>query len=43
MEQYLEFAQALADRFSVIDRGGVALEGGREDFRLDDVKQLLSV
>ncbi len=43
VEQYLEFAQALADRFYVIDRGGVALKGGRDDFRLDDVKRLLSV
>ena len=43
VEQYLEFAQALADRFYVIDRGGVALEGGREDLRLDDLRRLLSV
>jgi urea transport system ATP-binding protein len=43
VEQYLEFAQALADRFYVVDRGGVALEGGREDFRLDEVTRLLSV
>lgn len=43
VEQYLEFAQAIAERFYVIDRGGVALEGGRDDFRLDEVRQLLSV
>ncbi len=43
VEQYLEFAQAMADRFYVIDRGGVALEGGREAFRLEEVTRLLSV
>ncbi len=43
VEQYLEFAQAIADRFYVLDRGGVALECGRNDFRQEDVRRLLSV
>ncbi len=43
VEQYLEFAQAVADHFYVLDRGGVALEGGREAFRLKEVTKLLSV
>ncbi len=43
VEQYLEFAQALADRFYVLDRGGVALEGGRDDLRGEAVARLLSV
>ena len=43
VEQYLDFARALADRFYVLDRGGVVLEGGREDFRVDEVTRLLSV
>ncbi|MBI4611205.1 MAG: urea ABC transporter ATP-binding subunit UrtE [Candidatus Rokubacteria bacterium] len=43
VEQYLEFARALADRFYVLDRGVVALEGRREEFRIDEVKGLLSV
>lgn len=43
VEQYLEFARAISDRFCVIDRGAVVLEGQREDFRLDEVVRLLSV
>ncbi len=43
VEQYLEFAQAIADRFYVLDRGGVALECGRADLRQEDVRRLLSV
>ncbi len=43
VEQYLEFARAISDRFCVIDRGVVALEGQREEFRMDEVMRLLSV
>ena len=43
VEQYLEFARAICDRFCVIDRGAVALAGPREDFRIEEVMQLLSV
>ncbi len=43
VEQYLEFARAISDRFCVIDRGVVALEGQREEFRMDEVVRLLSV
>lgn len=43
VEQYLEFARAISDRYCVIDRGAVALEGQREDFRMDEVVRLLSV
>ena len=43
VEQYLEFARAISDRFCVIDRGAVALEGRREDFRIGEVMRLLSV
>ncbi len=43
VEQYLEFARAICDRFYVMDRGAVALEGRREEFRMDEVKSLLSV
>jgi len=43
VEQYLEFARAICDRFCVIDRGVVALEGQREEFRMDEVMRLLSV
>jgi urea transport system ATP-binding protein len=42
VEQYLEFARAISDRFYVIDRGTVALEGRREDFRMDEAMRLLS-
>ncbi len=43
VEQYLEFARAISDRFYVIDRGVVALEGHGEEFRMDEVMHLLSV
>lgn len=41
-EQYLEFARAICDRFYVLDRGAVALEGEREAFRMDELKGYLS-
>lgn len=43
VEQYLEFARAICDRFYVMDRGAVAVEGRGEEFRMDEVKSLLSV
>jgi len=43
VEQYLEFARSICDRFYVLDRGAVALQGDRAAFRLDDVSRLLSV
>lgn len=43
VEQYLEFARSIADRFYVMDKGAVALEGDREEFKLDEVSALLSV
>lgn len=43
VEQYLEFARAICDRFYVMDKGVVALEGDQRTFALDQVSALLSV
>lgn len=43
VEQYLEFAWSIGDRFYVMDKGGVALESDRVGLRLDEVTALLSV
>ena len=43
VEQYLEFARSICDRFYVMEKGGVALEGDRGAFRLDEVSAFLSV
>jgi urea transport system ATP-binding protein len=43
VEQYLEFAWSIGDRFYVMDKGGVALESGRTGLRLDEVTAYLSV
>jgi urea transport system ATP-binding protein len=43
VEQYLEFAWSIGDRFYVMDKGGVALESDRAGLRLDDVTAHLSV
>jgi urea transport system ATP-binding protein len=43
VEQYLEFARAICDRYYVMDKGGVALEGDRGTCRRDEVSALLSV
>ena len=43
VEQYLEFARSICDRFYVMDKGSVALEGDRATFRLDEVSAYLSV
>jgi len=43
VEQYLEFARSICDRFYVMEKGVVALEGDRGAFRIDEVSQFLSV
>ncbi len=43
VEQYLEFARSICDRFYVMEKGMVALEGDRGAFRLDEVSTFLSV
>ncbi len=43
VEQYLEFARSICDRFYVMEKGGVALEGDRAAFRIDEVSAFLSV
>ncbi len=43
VEQYLEFARSICDRFYVMEKGGVALEGDRASFRIDQVSAFLSV
>jgi urea transport system ATP-binding protein len=43
VEQYLEFAWSIGDRFYVMDKGGVALESDRAGLRLDEVTTHLSV
>ena len=43
VEQYLELALRLADRFVILDAGEVVRAGGREELRDASVRQLLSV
>ncbi|MBI2154020.1 MAG: urea ABC transporter ATP-binding subunit UrtE [Candidatus Rokubacteria bacterium] len=43
VEQYLEFARSICDRFYVMEKGAVALEGDRGAFRIDEVSAFLSV
>lgn len=43
VEQYLAFAQAISDRYYVMDRGRMVEEGTRETFDMERVKKLLSV
>jgi urea transport system ATP-binding protein len=43
VEQYLEFARALCDRFYVMEKGVIAWEGERAGFDLDALKRFLSV
>lgn len=43
VEQYLEFARAICDRFYVMEKGAVALNGDRREFHLDEVRAFLSV
>jgi len=43
VEQYLEFARSICDRFYVMEKGAVALEGDQGAFRIDEVSSFLSV
>jgi urea transport system ATP-binding protein len=43
VEQYLDFAQELADDFSVMDRGEIVLSGTRETFDADAVRHHMTV
>ncbi len=43
VEQYFEFARDLADRFAVMDRGEIVLEGTRDEMVESDVRRRLSV
>ncbi len=43
VEQYLEFARSICDRFYVMEKSGVVLEGDRAAFHADEVSAFLSV
>ncbi len=43
VEQYFDFAQELADRFIVMERGEVVLSGNARDMVEDDVRRYLTV
>lgn len=43
VEQYLDFARELADRFVIMERGEIILTGDRERLAQDDVEKTLSV
>ena len=43
VEQYLDFARELADRFVIMERGEIILSGDRERLAQDDVAKKLSV
>jgi len=43
VEQYFEFAKALADKVAVMDRGEVVLSGTAADLSPEDVKRYLTV
>jgi urea transport system ATP-binding protein len=43
VEQYFEFARDLADRFAVMDRGEVVLEGLKKEMLESDVRKYLTV
>ncbi|HEX8630376.1 MAG TPA: urea ABC transporter ATP-binding subunit UrtE [Catenuloplanes sp.] len=43
VEQYLDLALRLADRFVILDAGEVARTGDRDDLRDESLRQLLSV
>jgi urea transport system ATP-binding protein len=43
VEQYFEFAQDLADRVFVMDRGEIVLQGARDDLNEDEVHRYLTV
>ena len=43
VEQYLEFAQELADDFAVMDRGEIVMSGSRETFDAEAVRGHMTV
>jgi len=43
VEQYFEFAQELADRFAVMDRGEIILAGQRTDMNEPEIRRHLTV
>ncbi len=43
VEQYLDFARSISDRFYVMEKGAFALEADRASFKVDEVSALLSV
>jgi len=43
VEQYLDFARSICDRFYVMEKGMMALEGDRAAFHVDEVSAYLSV
>ncbi len=43
VEQYLEFARSICDRFYVMEKGIMAVEGDRRSFHIDEVSAYLSV
>jgi len=43
VEQYFEFARALADKYVVMERGEVVLAGSRSDMNESDVRRFLTV
>ena len=43
VEQYFEFARALADHYTVLDRGDVVLAGSAENINPEAVQQLMMV
>ena len=43
VEQYFEFARALADEYAVMERGEVVLKGTRADMVEEDVRRYLTV
>jgi urea transport system ATP-binding protein len=43
VEQYFDFARALADDYIVLERGEVVLKGTRADMVEEDVRRYLTV
>jgi urea transport system ATP-binding protein len=43
VEQYLDFAQELADQFAVMDRGEIVMSGTRDDFDTTEVRRHMTV